>query len=336
MNLTEVHQEKLCVFSNFSCLGASTTAADVLLYMAVAVVVSLTVCGNLLVIISICHFKQLQTPTNFLLLSLAMADFLVGVIVMPLYFIMLIDPQRCFDTMSCTIFNVAELYLTCVSIYNVALIAVDRCFALSNPFHYSMKMTTNVTLRIITMLWLYSLIYNMVLLYFNGYITDMKANSTCGDCIVTVNKEWSIIDFIIVFVLPCSIIMVIYLNIFYIVKKQANKIRSVRKRQKINNSSMASERKAAKTLGVLVAVFLVCLVPYYVSAFLNVYFSNRSIHLAISITLTLIYLNSSINPIIYALFYPWFQRSVKLILTLKICGTESSILNVLERETFSN
>ncbi|XP_061072441.1 trace amine-associated receptor 13c-like [Conger conger] len=286
--------------------------------MAVAVAVSLTVCGNMLVIISICHFKQLQTPTNFLLLSLAMADFLVGVTVMPLYFIMFIDPQRCFDTMFCTIYNVSELYLTCVSIYNVALIAVDRCFALSNPFHYSMKMTTNVTLRIITMLWLYSLIYNMVLLYFNGYITDMKANSTFGGCIVTVNKEWSIIDFIIVFFLPCSMIIIIYLKIFTIATKQANKIRSVRKCPQIHNSSMASERKAAKTLGVLVAVFLLCLVPYYVSTFLNVYLRNRSVDLTISLSDCLLYLNSSINPIIYALFYPWFQRSFKLILTCRI------------------
>ncbi|XP_061072442.1 trace amine-associated receptor 13c-like [Conger conger] len=332
MNLTEVHQEVSCVYSNFSCWEASSTATVVLLYMSVAVVVSLTVCGNLLVIISICHFKQLQTPTNFLLLSLAMADFLVGVIVMPLYFPSLIEPQRCFDKFTCIILHVSEFYLTCVSIYNVALIAVDRCFALSNPFHYSMEMTMNITSKIIIILWLYSLIYNMVLLYFNGNITAMKANSTCGECIVRVDNEWSIIDFIIVFFLPCSMIIIIYLKIFTIATKQANKIRSVRKCPQIHNSSMASERKAAKTLGVLVAVFLLCLVPYYVSTFLNVYLRNRSVDLTISLSDSLVYLNSSINPIIYALFYPWFQRSFKLILTFRIFGTDSSLLNVLDRE----
>ncbi|XP_035242239.1 trace amine-associated receptor 7f-like [Anguilla anguilla] len=333
MNLTEEHQEAACVHSNFSCLGTSLTGADVLLYASVAVVVTLTVCGNLLVIISICHFKQLQTPTNFLLLSLAMSDFLVGVIVMPLYFTMLIDAQRCFDILYCTIFNVASYYLPCISIYNVALIAVDRYLALSNPFHYSMKMTVNVTLRIIAILWLYSLIYNMLLLYFNGNITDMKANITCGECIVNVNTVWAIVDFISVFVLPCSIIIFIYLNIFAIAKKHANKIRSVRLCPKVNSSNTASERKAAKTLGVLVAVFLLCLVPYYVSVFLNVYIRNRSVNFAVSISWTLIYLHSSINPIIYALFYPWFQRSVKLIITFKICGTDSSVLHVLSQET---
>ncbi|XP_061074286.1 trace amine-associated receptor 13c-like [Conger conger] len=330
MNLTE---EESCIHSNISCLDSSQTASYVLLYMSVAVVVSLTVCGNLLVIISICHFKQLHTATNFLLLSLALADFLVGAIVMPLYFTMLIDPHGCFGIVYCLIFNVASFYLTCISIYNVALIAVDRYIALSNPFHYAMKMTTNITLRIIAILWLYSLIYNMVLLYFNGNIIDMEANVTCGECIVKVNNEWSIIDFIIVFFLPCSMIIIMYLKIFTIATKQANKIRSVRKCPQIHNSSMASERKAAKTLGVLVAVFLLCLVPYFVSTFLNVYLRNRSVHLTISVSESLVYLNSSINPIIYALFYPWFQRSFKLIFTLRIFGTDSSLLNLLEQET---
>ena len=317
-----------CVHSNFSCLKTSPTAAEVVLYMSVAVVVSLTVCGNLLVIISICHFKQLQTPTNFLLLSLATADFLVGLIVMPIFLIILIVPQWCFSSVVCTLSYIAALHLTCVSIYNVALISVDRCFALSNPFHYSMKMTVNVTLRMISILWLISFIYNMVFLYFSGNDANMKGNNTCSECVFTLNEVWSTVDFIIVFVVPCSMIIIIYLNIFAIAKQHANKIRSIKTSQKMNTRSMASERKAAKTLGVLVAAFLLCIVPNFLSSFFEEDITNGS---AVTITMTLLYLNSLINPIIYALFYPWFQKSVKLILTLKICGIESSVWNVLEK-----
>ncbi|XP_064201665.1 trace amine-associated receptor 13c-like [Anguilla rostrata] len=329
MNLTEEHQETPCVHSNFSCLENSPTAVDLLLYMPVGIVVSLTVCGNLVVIISICHFKQLQTPTNFLVLSLAMVDLLVGGIVMPLYFITWIDPGRCFGIVYCTLFKIATYCFTCISVYNVALIGLDRYLALSNPFHYSMKMTVKVTLRMIGILWLNSFIYNMVLLYLNGDFTDKKENMKCGECVGQVNTIWAIVDFVIAFVLPCSMIIILNLNIFAIAKMHANKIRSVRKN---DHGSMASEWKAAKSLGILVAVFLMCSVPYYVCAFVEIYVRRKSVDIAVSITVPLLYLNSSINPIIYALFYPWFQRSVKLILTLRICGSESSMLNV-QRET---
>ncbi|XP_036406029.1 trace amine-associated receptor 13c-like [Megalops cyprinoides] len=340
MNLTEANEEDLCAQpSNFSCFEtASLTAVDVLMYSAAAAVVFLTVCGNLLVIISICHFKQLHTPTNLLLLSLAVADFLVGVTVMPFHFVMLIESHWCFDAVVCTIYNAASFYLTCVSIYNVACIAVDRYFALCNPFLYSTKMTVNLTLKIISLLWLYSMMYNVILLYFNGNITDFENTICAGECSVYINDVWAVVDFILVFIVPCLTITIMYLKVFSIAKRHANTIRCAReqhhsKETKKMNDSTASERKAAKTLGILVSAFLLCLVPYYISVFLDVYIRKPSVYLAVLNMLSLLYLNSSINPIIYALFYSWFQKCVKLIVTLKICSSDSSLINVLSKET---
>ncbi|XP_035279756.1 trace amine-associated receptor 13c-like [Anguilla anguilla] len=336
-NLTKVHKGESCGNSStLSCSGAPPTPADVLLYMTVAAVIFVTVCGNLLVIVSICHFKQLHTPTNILLLSLAVADFLVGVTGMPFHFISWLDPHWCLETIYCTLFNIASFYMTCVSIYNVALIAVDRYFALSNPFLYCTKMTVNLTLRMLYILWLSSLIYNVLFIYINGNISEITGNVTCTECIVTANEFWTIFDFVIVFIVPCVTIIIMYLNVFAIARKHAHEINCVRKQNssgtKMNNFSTGSERKAAKKLGILVAVFLLCLLPYYINAFLSVYITTPSEYLTYMSTVTLLYLNSSINPIIYALFYPWFQKSVKLILTFRICGSESSLLNVLLEE----
>ncbi|XP_036406318.1 trace amine-associated receptor 13c-like [Megalops cyprinoides] len=338
MNLTGVEEEFCTQSSNFSCFErrlASLTAVDVLMYSAAAAVVLLTVCGNLLVIISICHFKQLHTPTNLLLLSLAVADLLVGALVMPFHFIQLIESHWCFGAVNCIIDIVLTFFLTCVSIYNVACIAVDRYFALCNPFLYCTKMTVSITLKIISMIWLSVFVYIMLLLYFNGSITDMTGNTTCaGRCGVQVSENWAVADFTIAFLVPCLIIIIMYLKVFAIAKKHAKTIRSVQEQHRSKDSEkMNSERKAAKKLGILVSMFLLCLLPYYIALIIAMYIRTSSLYLSAMHVLNLLYLNSFINPIIYALFYAWFQKCFKLILTCRICNSESSLINVFLKDT---
>ncbi|XP_036406534.1 trace amine-associated receptor 13c-like [Megalops cyprinoides] len=339
MNLTAVEEEESCTQpSNFSCFEtASLTAVDVLMYSAAAAVVLLTVCGNLLVIISICHFRQLHTPTNLLLLSLAVADLLVGVLVMPFHFSTLIQSYWCFGAVFCLIWNLASFHLSCVSVYNVTFIAMDRYFALSNPFLYATKITVRVTLMITSIFWLYSLFYNFALLYFNGNIIDVKENVACaGQCSATIDEVWATVDFVTVFILPCLIMLMLYLKIFAIAKYHANAIRCTRKQQQAectqkSNHSTASERKAAKRAAILILVFFLCLVPYYITVFLSLYIRKASAYVAITATLILVNMNSSLNPLIYALFYTWFQKCVKLIVTLQIRSANSSLTDVLSR-----
>ena len=69
---------------NGSCIRSSySTAPPLILYAVFGFGAVLAVCGNLLVMMSILHFRQMHSPTNFLDASLAYADFLVGMIVMP-------------------------------------------------------------------------------------------------------------------------------------------------------------------------------------------------------------------------------------------------------------
>ncbi|XP_035385039.1 trace amine-associated receptor 13c-like [Electrophorus electricus] len=322
-NLMEVNQSDRCL--QFSCPQRSVSPFYVLLYLCVAAVVLLTVCGNLLIIISVCHFKQLHTPTNMLILSLAMSDFLVGLFVMPFRLSRMIESCWIFGISVCLFYYLICFYATSISIYNVAFIAIDRYFAISNPFLYIEKVSVSKMCIVILSMWIFLMSYNSVLLYFNGNSSGLIM---CPEqCLIALYEICSLVDLVFVFVVPFSAIILFYALVFVIARKHATAIREINVQSKGSKSmsdSMKSERKAAKVLGILVSVFVACLLPYFVYATMSNAVESQSFHNFV----ILLYLNSTFNPLIYALFYPWFRRCIKIIFTLQILRPESALINV--------
>ncbi|XP_026886353.2 trace amine-associated receptor 13c-like [Electrophorus electricus] len=329
MNLTEINHSDACL--GFSCPERSvSTALYVLSYVSATAVVLLTVCGNLLIIISVCHFKQLHTPTNMLILSLAVSDFFVGGLVIPVSLIWMIESCWIFSSIYCLFYILTSYFLTTTSIFNVALIAVDRYFALSKPFLYNNAVSLSSMCIVVMSNWFALLVYNIALQYFNGHFTSLVMCP--GNCFLVLDEFWSLVDLVLTFVFPLAVIVIFYVQVFFIAKKHATAIRDLNSHTRTQTSknmsdSMKSERKAAKVLGILVSVFVACLLPYFVYSLLG-----NAVQIEVESfqkVLMLVYLNSSINPVIYALFYPWFRKCVELILTLKIFSTDSALMNVL-------
>ncbi|XP_077076855.1 trace amine-associated receptor 13c-like [Siphateles boraxobius] len=326
MNLTAVNQTDDC--QEYSCPERSVSfSVYVILYVSSAAVALLTVCGNLLVIISVSHFKQLHTPANILILSLAASDLLVGVFVMPLHLSWLIESCWISGQEMCSVFNFVTFQATSVSVHTVALIAVDRFLALHSPFFYSEKISPTVICIATLFNWLFSLLYNFTVLFINGNFTVMCP----GECLYIVDGVSSLIDLLVVFLMPCTLIIILYTHVFVIARKHVTAIRALQvhnsKESSKNRVSDKSERKAALALGILVFVFLLCLLPYYIFSLTN-FLRDDSFSNVINSVLILFYLNSSINPLIYAMLYPWFKKSLKIILTLKVFNTDSSLMNV--------
>ncbi|XP_006626318.2 trace amine-associated receptor 13c-like [Lepisosteus oculatus] len=321
---------------NSSCTKeVRSPAVYVVMYISAVAVVMLTVCGNLIVIVSISHFKQLHTPTNFLVLSLAVADFLVGLTVMPFCLILLIETCWYFGEKFCILYKTIGCIVASVSVYNIACIAIDRYLAVCDPLLYSIKITANLTRIAILHVWLLSVLYSLALLYFNGNISSAEKHNTClGECLFFINDMWSMAD-IIIFMLPCFVMLLLYGKVFIVARSHAKVISSFKEQLPFSHErkgriSMKSERKAAKTLGMVVFIFLMCLMPYYICGFVYADM-NLSFSSIVNNFLTwLVYFNSSLNPIIYALFYPWFQKTVKLIVTLRIFNTASSLITLFQ------
>ncbi|KAL0183478.1 hypothetical protein M9458_022853, partial [Cirrhinus mrigala] len=132
---TEDHETQYCFPAiNSSCIKGKRSRHEYnIMYVFFSLLSAWTVFLNLLVIISISHFKKLHTPTNLLILSLAVADMLVGLIVIPVEAIKLIETCWYFGNALCGLFIIILGLVLSASLSNLIVIAADRYVAVSHP-----------------------------------------------------------------------------------------------------------------------------------------------------------------------------------------------------------
>ncbi|KAM9339691.1 trace amine-associated receptor 1-like [Symphorus nematophorus] len=241
----------------------------------------LIICGNLLVITSIIYFKQLHTPTNFLILSLAVADLLVGVLLLSYGLIPI-------TTTSCSVLFNVDLYLCACSVWNLCFISVDRYYAVCQPLRYRSKINVCVIVIMILVSWTIS----------------------------TLSFTLVGLQFIFAFYLPAIIMSAIYLKILMVAKRQARSIQNTTCQRTKSESKM--ERKATKTLAIVMGVFLICWSPFFLCWDLDHLINYRIPFPVFSAFLLLGWSNSMLNPFIYAFFYSWFRSAFRMIISGKI------------------
>ncbi|XP_039670646.1 trace amine-associated receptor 13c-like [Perca fluviatilis] len=314
---------------NTSCRKLTPPWFEVMLIHSLLYSISLlTVALNLLVIISVSHFRQLHTPTNILLLSLAVSDLLVGLVVMPGE---ILRRTSCWflGDFVCFLYNYLSAIIPVSSIGDMVLISVDRYVAICHPLHYNTRITVNTVKLCVCLCWLYSVSYSFF--FVKDDLTQPGRYKSCyGECVLVVDYVLGAVDVVLSFVVPFTVILALYLRVFAVAVSQARAMRSyitaVTLQHSVTPKAKKSELKAARTFGVLVVVFLMCFCPYYSVSLAGDSLGNVS---SASYVLFVLYCNSCLNPVIYALFYPWFRKSVKLIITLQILQPGSSETNML-------
>uniref|UniRef100_A0A8C4RHV4 G-protein coupled receptors family 1 profile domain-containing protein n=1 Tax=Erpetoichthys calabaricus TaxID=27687 RepID=A0A8C4RHV4_ERPCA len=271
--------------NNASCIKILRSAGvSALLYILSGTLVVVAIFGNLFVIIAVSHFRQLHTPTNFFVLSLAVADFLSGVLIMPVKFAAVIDYCWYLDDAVCPYHIMYGYFLLFVSVLNLVSISVDRYFAVCDPFFYNRNIT-------------------------NSAVGLLLTDLCVGGCFFLHYTNWWIIHNLLTYLLPMLVIICLYTKIFIEARRHFPNERK-------SKLSKSSERKAARTLGIVVITFIILCSPIFVF-FLVGLFISISIVSMLSVQTVLIFLiaiNCCIDPIIYGLFYPWFRKSLKMML----------------------
>ncbi|XP_034749323.1 trace amine-associated receptor 5-like, partial [Etheostoma cragini] len=268
------------------------------------------------------------TPTNILLLSLAVSDFLVGLVLMP---VEVLRQTSCWSLgdFVCFLYNYLTIIFTVSSVGDIVLISVDRYVAICDPLHYNTRITVKRAKLCVCLCWLYAACYSFFFVK-HDLPQPGRYNSCYGECVFVTDYFTGLIDLVLSLIVPVTVIVALYLRVFAVAVSQARAMRShvtaVTLQLSVTPKAKKSELKAARNLGVLVVVFIICYCPFYC-----VYFAGDSLVHALSAShvLFVFFCNSCLNPVIYAFLYPWFRKAVKLIVTLQILQPGSCESNML-------
>ncbi|XP_063763533.1 trace amine-associated receptor 13c-like [Eleginops maclovinus] len=331
-------QEQYCFpGSNASCVTDQfNVGIKVALYLLFVLCMLVTIVGNFIVIVSIAHFKELHNPTNLLVLSLALSDLLVGVAVMPFSAIRTIHGCWFYGDDFCMLHSSLDMSLTTVSIFHLMCIAVDRQQAICNPLHYSRNFTMSVAWIMVCASWALAAVFAYGLLYSKANVAGLEeyieSIKCLGSCNLLFNPLWGILDSVTAFFFPCTVMICLYTKIFIVAKEHVKKIGDM------NNCSndrvkggfvKQSEHKAAKTLGIVLGAFIFCWMPFFMITIIDAFTGFNTPAALFEAFVWLGYFNSTLNPIIYAFFYPWFKKCFYLIVNMKIFNPHSSTMKVL-------
>lgn len=276
------------------------------LCFVLGMITTVTMCGNLLVIISIIYFRQLHSPTNYLVLSLAVADLLVGVLVLPFSIFLFANPCWPLQEILCLIRGIFDITLCSSSILNLCFISIDRYYAVCQPLSYRTKINVHVIAIMVFVTWTVSII--------SGIVMAVGGRNQNTRCAFFQNLNLGVLAAVISFYIPAMIMITIYIKIFLVAQKQARSI------QNTNAGATVSkiERKATRTLAIVMGVFFLCWFPFCL-CITYLPFSKSTIPLPLMETFKWFgWSNSMLNPFIYAFFYSWFRSAFRMILSGKI------------------
>ena len=143
-------QSDLLYPSGYSVPHIVIASVVVTLFMIVVVV------GNMLVIIAIATEKALKNIQNWFIASLAVADFFLGLVIMPFSLANEIMGYWIFGNWWCDIHSAMDVLLCTASIMNLCLISLDRYWSITQAVDYLKKRTPVRAAVMITLVWILS------------------------------------------------------------------------------------------------------------------------------------------------------------------------------------
>ncbi|XP_078365084.1 adenosine receptor A1-like [Oculina patagonica] len=306
-------------------LSASTRCANFhpptsLSYFSASVSIFLTILtipGNFLVCLAIIKdpFRNLQTPFNYFLLSLAVTDLMVGAIMNPVSVAFHINEALQLNIVDIKVKHIFYFVLSTASILTLAAMTVDRYLAVATPVKYKTMITSRRAIVTSVSIWVVALGFSFI--YFKlGFIfySFIFANTAV--------------------VITLAVLVFVHVGILKRLRERSKYWRdrravecteSDKQENRSNLINTKKESKAAKALMIVLLAFLASFTPACVMIYLLNFCSSCSclmIHWLRDLQFLIVLCNSGINPYLYAWRFPQFKRAFYKLLHLKLRSKE--------------
>ena len=280
---------------------------------------------NTLIMATILLRPRLRSPTFFLLFGLAVSDFGVGLLAQPLYVVYKIAGIVENSNLNCAAgvgFVLASNQLSGVSFLTMTLLSVDRYLGLHLHLRYYELVTVNRVKIAVVSTWILSASADV------SWLLSLKAyyiiSATC-------------------FVLFLIATLFAYTNILFTVRRHRRKIQQqavavlnltsassqndtpprqdTKTQDQMPNKEKQSDemmyKKSAKNMFLIYIVFLICVLPFSCVLLVSTFMvRGTAVETAFNFTMSLVFINSSMNPFLYCILMRDLRREVRNMLVI--------------------